>query len=198
MSPGKDIAVSYWLKPDTDAQGLVMLNKSLSLGVRDAIQTLCNKSVRIKWPNDIFIDEHKVAGILMEPSWQGSVCKQVVFGLGINVNSSRAELMATATSLFEASGRTIALMDVFKLINEHLSAAYVRAFESQAFAAIAKEYDSMLLAHGREVTYASSECENCIGILSGVDAQGALVIEGEQGFSSFPHGAIHIKDYNLG
>lgn len=64
--------------------------------------------VRVKWPNDVWIDERKVAGVLCESHVQGSRLEATVIGFGVNVSGREfpAELSAGATSLLLASVQT--------------------------------------------------------------------------------------------
>ena len=63
-----------------------------SLAVVDAIADICQVSATIKWPNDVLIEDHKVAGILIETSHESSGHMFAVAGIGVNVNGSVEEL----------------------------------------------------------------------------------------------------------
>src|ERR1044071_3194445 len=71
--PGKNLLVSYILYPAfLEPKGLFMLNKALSLGVYDFVKSVPmagkKKNVFIKWPNDIFFNDKKISGMLIENS----------------------------------------------------------------------------------------------------------------------------------
>jgi len=88
-----------------------------SLAVVDAIADICQVSATIKWPNDVLIEDHKVAGILIETSHDSSGCMVAVAGIGVNVNGSIEELAkhssiqvpltAIATTLESACGHKV-------------------------------------------------------------------------------------------
>jgi BirA family biotin operon repressor/biotin-[acetyl-CoA-carboxylase] ligase len=77
-----------------------------------AIQTSTGLTARVKWPNDLLLDEHKVGGLLCESSAREPVSRSyLILGIGINVNTSQEhfppELRDRATSLAIRAGRHI-------------------------------------------------------------------------------------------
>lgn len=74
-----------------------------ALAVCDALQDLYELEAEIKWPNDVLLARHKVAGVLAEAHWQGERPIAVVLGVGVNVYPqavpSEAELLYPATSV---------------------------------------------------------------------------------------------------
>jgi BirA family transcriptional regulator, biotin operon repressor / biotin---[acetyl-CoA-carboxylase] ligase len=84
---GKNILSSIVLSPDLAVEHQIYLNLAIALGVVDFVKLHCpNEDVLIKWPNDIYVNGKKVAGILIENSVQGSVIKQAIIGIGMNIN----------------------------------------------------------------------------------------------------------------
>jgi len=80
------------------------------LAVQRAISTVvAGRPVKVKWPNDVYVDGRKASGILTEVA--SSAARRIVIGIGINVNNSLADAPADirtkAVSLREAVGRTI-------------------------------------------------------------------------------------------
>lgn len=89
---GKNLAISiilypHFIKPEKQFQ----LNKFASLAVLDFIKsfTMAEVSVKIKWPNDIYADDKKIAGILIENSISGNQFENVIVGIGININQEK-------------------------------------------------------------------------------------------------------------
>ncbi|MBI3502816.1 MAG: biotin--[acetyl-CoA-carboxylase] ligase [Bacteroidetes bacterium] len=113
---GKNLTLSILLKPTflkPDEQ--FILSKTISLGVLDFIfsinhQPLTINHLKIKWPNDIYIGNKKVAGILIENSVSGNYLSHSIVGIGINVNQGKflAEL-PNPTSLKLISGKNFDL-----------------------------------------------------------------------------------------
>ena len=89
--PGKNLTFSFLLKPDfLRADQQFMLNKAVSLGVCDFVKTYVNNQiVTIKWPNDIYVQDKKIAGILISNSIEGNELSHSVVGIGININQQK-------------------------------------------------------------------------------------------------------------
>ena len=97
---GKNLTVSYILYPNflsPDKQ--FYLNMAVALGIREFCESICAEHVQIKWPNDIYFEGRKLAGILCERIHGDP--RSIIIGIGVNVNAREfpAEIVATATSL---------------------------------------------------------------------------------------------------
>jgi BirA family biotin operon repressor/biotin-[acetyl-CoA-carboxylase] ligase len=117
---------SFFVRPLRDSADWGWLPLLAGQAVVSAIETRCKlgRAIKLKWPNDILIDEKKVAGILSErvdaPDGAG-----VVIGIGINVDLSEDELpVTTATSLYlqgcTEPNREDLLVAVLQNFSEHL------------------------------------------------------------------------------
>jgi len=86
---GKNITFSLILYPSFKADQQFVLNKAISLGIRDFLMAeLAQNDITIKWPNDIYIGNKKVCGILIQNSVIGIHLDYVVVGIGLNVNQT--------------------------------------------------------------------------------------------------------------
>lgn len=86
---GMNLTFSLILYPSFTADQQFILNKAISLGIHDFLKTELNiKNVTIKWPNDIYIGDKKVCGILIQNSVIGNKLDYVVVGIGLNVNQT--------------------------------------------------------------------------------------------------------------
>lgn len=88
-APGKNLLFSVILYPSSikaDEQFYIL--QVIALGVYDAISEFTGE-VKIKWPNDIYVRDDKIAGILIENSVMGNSIKNSVAGIGININQDR-------------------------------------------------------------------------------------------------------------
>lgn len=101
--PGQNLLLSLALEPQMPVEKQFLLNMSVALILTEFLENHLGK-IDIKWPNDIFHNKKKIAGILIENSIQGNMITQCIVGMGINVNqtrfhsSSKAGSLATATS----------------------------------------------------------------------------------------------------
>ena len=84
---GKNLTFSLLLNPSfLPVTQQFDLTRVISLGVFNALEALLGDRLKIKWPNDIYYGDKKLGGILIENLLQGSLIKQAVIGIGINVN----------------------------------------------------------------------------------------------------------------
>src|SRR5262249_7148114 len=106
--PGANLHLSAVLRPPLPPHEAPPLTLAAAVAVCDALRGL-GADARIKWPNDVVIDDRKVAGILTESSTRGGGLDAVVIGIGVNVNWTELapELAATATSVALAVGRPV-------------------------------------------------------------------------------------------
>lgn len=83
--PGKNLTCSIILYPGIKIKDQFKLTQLFSLATIKFLDSFGIKG-KIKWPNDIYVGDKKIAGILIENSLQGSLIKSSVLGIGLNVN----------------------------------------------------------------------------------------------------------------
>lgn len=83
---GQGIWMTVIERPN-DASAVDVLSIRLGLRVARALDRYAPSSVRLKWPNDLFIADGKVAGILVEARWRASRIDWVAIGIGVNVSA---------------------------------------------------------------------------------------------------------------
>jgi BirA family transcriptional regulator, biotin operon repressor / biotin---[acetyl-CoA-carboxylase] ligase len=101
---GMNILSSILLRPSflaIDKQ--FFLNILFGLAISDAIGHFIASGVKIKWPNDVYVHDHKIAGVLIEASWLRNKIDYAICGLGVNVNQTNFASLK-ATSLFLETG----------------------------------------------------------------------------------------------
>ncbi len=146
----------------------LLLPLSAPVAVCEAIESVTEIEARIKWPNDIWIDEAKAAGVLIEarpPEW-------AVIGIGVNVSIEADEfpddLRWPATSI--AGGASV------DAVRDALSAALGGWIEAPQAETLAEFRRRDALA-GREVSWEGAGIDPGSGIAVGVDDRGNLIVE---------------------
>jgi BirA family biotin operon repressor/biotin-[acetyl-CoA-carboxylase] ligase len=121
---GKNIICSLVLNSNISIDFQLYLNISMCLAVYDLVKQYCiGADVSIKWPNDVYVNDKKVAGILIENSVQGAVIKQSIVGIGVNIN--QVEFDSTkATSLSAITGSTYELEECIRVLLHQLEYRY--------------------------------------------------------------------------
>jgi BirA family transcriptional regulator, biotin operon repressor / biotin---[acetyl-CoA-carboxylase] ligase len=99
--PGKNLTFSTLLKPTfLNAVNQFDLTRAISLGVYDTLRAVLGDGLKIKWPNDIYYNDRKLGGMLIENMVQGERINSSVVGIGLNVNQdSFPEEAGNATSV---------------------------------------------------------------------------------------------------
>jgi len=146
-------------------------------------------TVRLKWPNDVYVGDQKIAGILVQNGLRGSAVSWSVLGIGLNVNETSfpVELRAGATSLQLLTGAELDKAAVLDFLLLRLAANY--AFTHPArLSALGQAYHRLLYrlnVPGRYLEVDSGE--RFFAVVRGVNAAGQLRLElaegGERVFS---------------
>jgi BirA family transcriptional regulator, biotin operon repressor / biotin---[acetyl-CoA-carboxylase] ligase len=170
------------------AAALDLLPLSAAVAVCDACEAVAPVRCAVKWPNDVWIDGRKVAGILIEARPQEG---WATLGIGLNVDTTAdeldAEIRETATSLRIASGSPVDRELVLEALLERLAARL--ATEREALLAAYRERDAL---HGRQIAWTVGD-ETLEGKAQGVDDQGNLVVfttDGER--HTLAAGEVHL------
>ena len=87
---GKNLTFSLLLKfPPVKARDQFYLSEAASLAVVEALTAQAGEGFAVKWPNDVYWQDKKVCGMLIENSLNGSDIATSIIGIGINVNQER-------------------------------------------------------------------------------------------------------------
>jgi len=189
--PNLNLTFSLILKPSflvPNQQFLITI--AMSLGIKDALEEVVPGEIKVKWPNDIYFDNKKIAGILIENVLRGNSFDSCIVGIGINVNQTLFEDLILATSIKAIIGRTL---DLNKELNNFLAAisAYYNKLKGGDFEILRAEYHSSLLGlnESREFTTIDGKFK---GIIRGTDEVGRLLIECDGKVSAFQHKEVQL------
>ncbi len=130
---GKNLTLSILLKPTfLKADEQFSLSKTISLGVLDFISSINHQPStinhpKVKWPNDIYIGNKKVAGILIENSVNGNSISHSIVGIGINVNQEKfSSELPNPTSLRIVTGDELNLEDCLSQLCSCIEKRYLQ------------------------------------------------------------------------
>jgi BirA family transcriptional regulator, biotin operon repressor / biotin---[acetyl-CoA-carboxylase] ligase len=101
---GKNIILSIMLKPDAlFTQNPFFFSALVASTCRKFMTGLMSSPVKIKWPNDLYINDRKAGGILIENIYTGNAWEWAVIGIGINVNQEEFDEENNKTSVLNES-----------------------------------------------------------------------------------------------
>ena len=76
-----------------------VISKIVSLAICKYLESVVEEDVFIKWPNDIYVGEKKICGILIENQFKGNNFEYAIIGIGLNVNQTNFQNLPRVTSL---------------------------------------------------------------------------------------------------
>ena len=184
ISPaGKGLWFSVLLRPEIRPQAATQLTVATALALVKAIAAQTGIKAEIKWPNDILIRGRKTAGILTELSAELDHIKDMILGIGVDVNLDAhefpAELRKIATSLQIESGAPVDRAGLAVAILRELERDYERV-RAGKFESVADEWEKHCTTLGRHVTIHSGN-RKILGRAEALDDDGALLLRGEHG-----------------
>jgi BirA family transcriptional regulator, biotin operon repressor / biotin---[acetyl-CoA-carboxylase] ligase len=177
--PGAALTFSVLLRPrlvPKPARGWLPLLAGVAAAT--AVGTAARVGARLKWPNDVLVDDGKLAGILAEQT-DGSI----VVGIGLNVLGGPADLpVATATSLQEHGAGQTDRTDLLAAILTGIEQRYVPwrdAGGDPDASGLRPEYLSLCATVGRQVRVELPGQRQIAGTATGVDVFGQLLVQPE-------------------
>lgn len=175
--PGTSVAVSATVPVPAAGSGWLPLLAGVA--VLDAVEATSPLAGVLKWPNDVLLEAdggRKVCGILCEVLPGGTV----VVGVGINISQSRDELpVGTATSL-RLAGADVDRTTLVTAYLTRLAQLYAVLVAGDAGADRVREaYRSRCSTIGQRVSLSRQVGPDVVGLATGVDDEGRLVIESE-------------------
>lgn len=179
--PNQNLTFSFLLKPTfLQASEQFLLNIAVSLGLADYLQSRVseiNQHVKIKWPNDMMLNNKKVTGILIENTLAGNTIQQSVVGIGMNINQASFSY-PTATSLNQVTGVIYDLSDELHLMGVEIESRYLQ-LRSGRGDDLRSEYVHQLYRMGKVHSFKINE-EVVMGVIEGIDPIGKLKVKIEE------------------
>lgn len=195
VSPfGGQLIMSMYWQLEQGMAAAMGLSLVVGIAVVEALAAQGFSGVELKWPNDLYVNGRKLAGILVEMSGTAGGPCQLVIGLGINlllpateqqrISQPFAELTELG-DITDRNGLTIAL-------SQHLQQS-LTLFEAQGITAFREQWNQLDYFNGKAVQVMMGE-QTVHGIARGIDHQGALLLELANGeFKQFYGGEVSLR-----
>ena len=169
---------------------LQSLSLLTALSVHKGITALGGNNLRLKWPNDIYHNNRKLAGILLELHREIDSC-HLVFGIGVNLSlddQARQQIDQPVTDLATVLGHVPGPESVIAAIVQQLL-PILDEFDALGFAPFRDIWNSLDYFAGQQVRLANGR-QNLEGRSLGVDEHGALQLETDSGIERINGGEI--------
>ena len=199
--PGRNLYISLLLRPSVAPPRVPQLAIVVALALCEALaEQLPIVPVRIKWPNDLWVGQRKLCGILCEMEAEMGAVHHIVAGVGLNVNMTAddfpPELRETATSLRLAAGREVPRTPLLAAFLNHLEPMCDRWLAADDLTPFLDAYQRLSLLHGHEIRVEQSR-GTLVGRAQGITPQGELILETPQGIARVHSGDAHIQRDSL-
>ena len=172
--PGAGIWLTLLERPASE-EALGVLALRIALALAPALDSFAAASVRLKWPNDVYLDARKLAGVLVEARWRGARLDWLALGVGINM---RVPPDLDVAGLRPGSDRVAVLSAIIPALRA--AAAKPGLLDREEIARFAARD----FAAGRRCVAPVS------GVVAGIASDGALIVNGNEGPMSIYAGSL--------
>jgi BirA family biotin operon repressor/biotin-[acetyl-CoA-carboxylase] ligase len=162
-----------------DTSGFGVLSLRVGLAAAEALDRFASEPVRVKWPNDLFIDNGKLAGILVEARWREQSAEWVAIGMGVNVRPPDG--VEAAAGLEPGVRRLEVLSEVIPAVR--LAAAATGPLDAGEL----EEFNARDIARGRACR------EPALGRVAGITADGELLVAIADTLARFRSGSLVLE-----
>ncbi|HCI6805523.1 bifunctional biotin--[acetyl-CoA-carboxylase] ligase/biotin operon repressor BirA [Klebsiella quasipneumoniae] len=190
---GANLYLSMYWRLEQGPAAAIGLSLVIGIVIAEVLQQLGAEQVRVKWPNDIYLQDRKLSGILVELTGKTGDAAQIVSGAGINLVMRRVESDVVNQGW-------ISLQEAGVVIDRNLLAARLikelrlglELFEQEGLAPYLPRWEKLDNFIHRPVKLIIGDKE-IYGISRGIDAQGALLLEQDGVIKAWVGGEISLR-----
>ena len=181
---GKNLTFSLLLKrPPVKARDQFYLSEVAALAVVEALSAEAGDSFTVKWPNDVYWQDKKACGMLIENSLDGSDIATSIVGIGINVNQEHFLSDApNPVSLINITGREHDLMALLKRVCSRIEQLVESLGDADARTDLHQRYMAALYRNdGQLHPYEDAAGNRFMAMVTGIAPDGTLTLRHEDG-----------------
>lgn len=195
--PGEGLLFSIVFRPPTQ-DSLALLSTAVGVGAAEALRRVTRLSVLLKWPNDLVVDDRKLAGILVETKLGGPGGAVAVAGIGMNVSWDPRDMPSDISRLATSAAYEMERLGLEEpLPRESLLAALVEGIERRYAALVGGQRDDLVSTAeslsslvGRDVVVRLPAGGDVHGLVTGLAPDGALEVETSEGLRVLNAGEV--------
>lgn len=192
---GSNLYLSLYWRLEQGPAAAVGVSLVIGIVMAEVLHQLGAEGVRVKWPNDLYLHDRKLAGILVELNGRTGDAAHLVIGAGINLrmNSSGSNVINQEWINLQEAGIDIDRNSLaVKLITELRTALAV--YEQQGLAPFISRWSSLDNFYNRTVKLIVGNRE-IVGVDKGIDNQGALLLAQDGEIRSYIGGEISLRGW---
>ena len=167
---------SMILRPALPPREGPLVNFAVALELAETLAAHCGVPARVKWPNDVLVEEKKIAGILSQMEMEAERITFLNIGVGVNLNNQPEVADKPAVSVLQLTGRRV---DRAGLLADFLDRFEMRMANFSRRGVIAA-WKEKAITLGRRVTVATVR-DTHEGLAVDVDEDGGLILEAADG-----------------
>ncbi len=193
---GANLYLSMYWRLEQGPAAAMGLSLVIGIVMAEVLQSLGAPDVRVKWPNDLYLNDRKLAGILVELTGKTGDAAQIVMGAGVNLvmrSENASEINQGWINLQEAGVEINRNELAAKIINSLREALPI--FERDGLASFVDRWDALDNFIDRPVKLLIGDRE-VHGIARGIDKQGGLLLEQDGEVKSWVGGEISLRPIN--
>tara|TARA_B110000211_G_scaffold53133_1_gene58685 strand:- start:215 stop:1177 length:963 start_codon:yes stop_codon:yes gene_type:complete len=194
VSPfGRNIYLSLLVSFSGGMSALEGLSLTTAIAVERALRRLDIQGVGLKWPNDIYADGRKLAGILLEVTGEYNSHCQVVIGIGLNLsmNESEAKDIDQPWVDLRSLNPNLSRNEVAGVLLDELLTC-IDTFQKEGFAPLQEYWSERDIYHESEVSVVSPSQE-ITGVVKGVNRKGELLLKTSRGMEVISAGELSVR-----
>lgn len=183
---GKNLTFSFIIEPNKlEVMSQFLVSKFVSIAIAKFVSNY-TKNVSIKWPNDIYVGDNKIAGVLIENTISGQYIFQSIIGIGLNVNQEIfSENIPNPISLKQLTNQEIKLDDSLNRLCKELDLCF-KLLENKQYKKLDAAYHKQLYRLNQNSKFKIEE--NIVEAkIKGVDEFGCLMLEYDNKIEAFQH-----------
>lgn len=182
-----DLTCSILIKKKLDISEMGRINIIVVSIIISILEDLGLNKVRFKWPNDIFINKKKIAGILIETSVSNNTVTQFIIGIGVNIKSRTNDLKYSSTSLLENGLRIKAHKLFYSIIKRFYF--YIENYKNIEFLYLSKKLSNRFFNKKSIIKIYNGNDKN-EGLFSEIGCLGELIIKNNNKNLTITYGEI--------
>jgi BirA family transcriptional regulator, biotin operon repressor / biotin---[acetyl-CoA-carboxylase] ligase len=181
---------SLLFRPSAGVDQLQLVVAAVALSARAALVRLCGLRPGLKWPNDLLVEDRKLAGLLADVVTTPDGLA-VVVGLGLNLTASPDDV--AATDVLGETGITLSARALLDIVLEEIEWRYWQSQNVEARADLRREYENALVTVGQQVRVERLN-DVLLGVARGVDESGRLLVDVDGVTMTFSTGdVVHVR-----